>query len=64
MVKIEQNYRTLTDICTKLYANFNPKTMKYWVGVQWGQSYLKGRRCRLALVGNPSSDGVMIKMPY
>ena len=38
--------------------------MKYWVGVQWGQSYLKGRRCRLALVGNPSSDGVMIKMPY
>ena len=30
------------------------KTLKYWVGVQWAQSYLMGRRC----------DDVMIKMPY
>ena len=41
--------------------------MKYWVGVQQGQSYLMGRRClfsSLALVGHPSSDGVTIKIPY
>ena len=31
---------------------------------QRGQSYLMGRRCPLALVGNPSSDGITIKMPY
>ena len=43
---------------------FIPETLKYWVGVQWGQSYLMGRRCLLALVGNTSSDGVTIKMPY
>ena len=23
----------------------NPKTLKYWVGVQWHQCYLMGRRC-------------------
>ena len=42
----------------------SPDTLKYWVGVQWGHSYLMGRRCPLALVGHPSSDGIMIKMPY
>ena len=26
-----------------------PKTLKYWVGVQWGQSYLMGRRCLFSL---------------
>ena len=40
------------------------KTLKYWVGVQWAQSYLMGRSVSLALVGCPSSDDVMIKMPY
>ena len=43
---------------------FIPETLKYWVGVQWGQSYLMGRSCLLALLGNTSSDGVTIKMPY
>ena len=27
----------------------SPKTLKYWVGVQWGQSYLMGRRCLFSL---------------
>ena len=45
---------------------FSPSHLKYWVGVQRGQSYLMGRRClySLALVGHPTSDGVIIKMPY
>ena len=38
-----------------------PETLKYWAGVQQGQSNLMGRRC---LFSHPSSDGVMIKMPY
>ena len=25
--------------------HFTPETLKYWVGVQWGQSYLMERRC-------------------
>ena len=41
---------------------FLPKTLKYWVGVQQGQSYLIGK-CPLALVGHPSSDGITIKIP-
>ena len=38
-----------------------PETLKYWAGVQQGQSNLMGRRY---LFSDPSSDGVMIKMPY
>ena len=41
-----------------------PKTFKYWVGVQRGQSYLWGEGASSALVGHPSTDGVTIKMPY
>ena len=26
-----------------------PETLKYWAGVQWGQSYLMGRRCLFSL---------------
>ena len=26
-----------------------PETLKYWVGVQWGKSYLMGRRCLFSL---------------
>ena len=37
-------------------------TLKYWVGVQQGQSYLLGRRCLLG--GCPSCDGGTIKMLY
>ena len=37
-------------------------TLKYWVGVQHFTS--QGEGASLALVGHPSSDGVMMKMPY
>ena len=40
------------------------KTLKYWVGVQRGQSYLMGEGASLALVSHLSSDGVTIKIPY
>ena len=43
---------------------FLPKTLKYWVGVQQGQSYLIGRNTSLAFVGDLFSDGVTLKMPY
>ena len=39
-------------------------TLKYWVGVQLGQSYLMGEGVSLALVHHPSSDGVTIKIFY
>ena len=32
---------------------FHPETMKYWVGVQWGQSDLMGRRCLFSLGWQP-----------
>ena len=35
---------------------FYPETLKYWVGVQQGQSYLIGRRCLFGLGWLPSSD--------
>ena len=40
------------------------ETLKYWVGVHPGQSYLREEGASLALVGHPSSEGVTIKMPY
>ena len=52
------------NIHINIIKTFPPETMKYWVGVQWGQSYLMGEGASLALVGNPSSDGITIKMPY
>ena len=42
----------------------SPETLKYWVGVQQGQSYLMEEDASLALFGHPSSDVVTIKMPY
>ena len=39
---------------------FIPETLKYWVGVHQGQSYLMGG-ASLVLVGHPSSDGITIK---
>ena len=38
--------------------------MKYWAGIQWVQSYFIERRCLLALVGHPSCDGIVIKIPH
>ena len=29
------------------------ETLKYWVGVQWGQSYLMGRMCLFSLCWPP-----------
>ena len=46
-----------------VHCSYNPKTLKYRVGVQLGQSYLIGKRCLFSL-GCPSSDDVTIKMPY
>ena len=40
-----------------------PNTLKHWVGVQRGQSYLMAS-VSLALIDHPSSDGVTIKLPY
>ena len=38
------------DLRTILLApEFNPKTLKYWVGVQQGQSYLIGRSYLIGL---------------
>ena len=34
-------------------AKHYPKTIKYWVGVQLGQSYLMGRRCLFSLCWPP-----------
>ena len=47
----------------KLIHHHSPETLKYWVGVQRGQSS-GGEGATLALVGHPSSDGITIKMPY
>ena len=30
-----------------------PTTLKYWDGVQWGQSYHMGRRCLFSLGWSP-----------
>ena len=32
-----------------IFMGFSPKTLKYWVGVQRGHSYLMGRRCLFSL---------------
>ena len=39
--------------------HFTPETLKYWVGVQRGQSYLMERKCLFSLVSHPSSDGTL-----
>ena len=45
-------------------SKVSTEALKYWVGVQWGHSYLMGEGASLALDGHPSSDAVTIKMPY
>ena len=39
-----------TEIC---FCVIYPETLKYWVGVQWGQPYLMGRRCLFPLGWTP-----------
>ena len=41
-----------------------PEILKYWVGVSETSLTSWGEGASLALVGNPSSDHVTIKMPY
>ena len=56
-------YSSLQFIAPGQITDF-PETLKYWVGIQWGQSYLRGEGSSLALVRHPYSDGIMIKIPY
>ena len=49
--------------CMICHYCFFPETLKYWVGVQRGHSFLMGRRCLFSLGCHPS-DGVTIKIPY
>ena len=39
------------ELCPKIEVcpTFIPETLIYWVGVQWGLSYLMGRRCLFSL---------------
>ena len=45
-----------------LFCIYNPKTLKHWVGIQRGESYLS--LASLALVSHPSSDSATIKIIY
>ena len=55
--KLKSSIKNETDVVLRISSNmvsnciviFSPRHLKYWVGVQRGQSYLMGRR--LALVG-------------
>ena len=40
------------------------ETLRYWVGVQQGQFYLKEKTCLFSLGWHTSSDGVTMKIPY
>ena len=44
--------------------DFFPKTLKYWVGVQRVSHTSWGECASLVLVGHPSRDGIMMKIPY
>ena len=63
---IDTNEGTKIDAITSYHGlhQYSPKTLKYCVGVQQDQSYLRGEGASLTLVGDPSSDTVTIKMPY
>ena len=58
----------MAGFCVQMYFPFFdfecPKTLQYWVDVQQGQSHSWGEGASLALVYHPSSDGVIIKIPY
>ena len=45
-----------------IFTGFPYKTLKYWVSIQQGHSYLMGEGTSLALVGHPSSS-ITIKIP-
>ena len=49
---------------TIFFKKYFPETLKYWVGVQLGQSYLMDIGASIALVSHPSSDNVTIKITY
>ena len=50
--KVEDKINKLMSFCIvimEIKIKTIPKTLKYWVGVQQGQSYLMGRRYLLSL---------------
>ena len=46
-------FRSTNSVTLAQLKMIPPETLKYWVGVQWAQSYLMGRRCLFSL-GWPS----------
>ena len=50
--------------CFRQLMTFIPKTLKYWVDVHWVSLTSWGEGASLALVGHPSSDGVIMKILY
>ena len=58
LTKIKNIVKNKPQYTPRNVPKFYPK--KYWVGVQWGQSYLMGRRCLFSLGWLPFT----IKMPY
>ena len=56
-MEVQPNQKISSDICIN-------KILKYWLGVQQGQSYLRGEGAPLALVAHPSSDGIMTRIHY
>ena len=50
LIKTSFHVKTFViNFCYKL----SPETLKYWVGVQWGHSYLMGRRFLFSLGWQP-----------
>ena len=45
--------RCSSEVDFHLMVDVYPKTVKYWVGVDWGHSYLMGRRCVFSLSWPP-----------
>ena len=48
-VKYFKEIKCLQSLQVKAVAYFDPETLKYWVDVQQGQSYLMGERCLFSL---------------
>ena len=48
-----EQYRAYPSTSADLRFSFLSETLKYWVGVQWGQLYRMGRRCLFSLGWRP-----------
>ena len=49
VLSIQDHFSSFTESEVIAATTCVPETLKYWVGVQWGQSYLMGRRCLFSL---------------